>query len=114
LDRRGGIPGRLVVRSAGRILAVPTDHVEWIEARDNYVHLHKAGQAHVVRETLTGLAARLDPVQFVRIHRGAIVNVDAIEELRSVSGAWRLHLRDGTTVRVGRRFRLRLRELLRP
>src|SRR5262245_39246003 len=95
---RSRIPGRLIVRSAGRILSVPTGQVEWIEAQDNYVHVHRAGQAHVVRVTLSGLAAQLDPEQFVRIHRGAVVNVDAIHELRSVRGAWRLQLRDGTTV----------------
>jgi two-component system, LytTR family, response regulator len=109
---RHGIPGRLVVRSAGRVLAVPTEHVEWIEADDNYVQVHKAGQAHVVRETLSSLEARLDPDQFARIHRGAIVNVSAIEELRSVRGAWQVRLRAGTTLPVGRRYRPWLREIL--
>jgi two-component system LytT family response regulator len=111
-DQRHGIPGRLVVRSGGRILAVPTAYVEWIEAEDNYVHVHKGDEAHVVRETLSALEARLDSSQFVRIHRGALVNVESVEELRSVRGAWQLRLRAGTTLAVGRKYRSRLREIL--
>jgi two-component system, LytTR family, response regulator len=112
-DLRQGIADRLVVRSAGRVLAVSVERIEWLEARDNYVHVHVSGETHVVRETLSGLEARLDPHRFVRVHRGAIVNVHGIEELRSAEHGWKIRLRGGTTVPVGRNYRSGIRNLLR-
>lgn len=106
-----GIPGRIVVRSGGRILALPASDIDWIEAADNYVRLHKGAQVRVVRETLAGLEARLDPLQFVRIHRCAIVSIGAIEEIYSVRGSRRVRLRSGSTLPVGRVHRQRLRDI---
>jgi two-component system, LytTR family, response regulator len=79
--------GRVVVRCAGPVLVVLPENIEWIEAADNYVRLHRASEFNVVRETLTALEVRLDPLRFVRIHRSAIVNIDEVEEIQSVRGA---------------------------
>jgi two-component system LytT family response regulator len=105
-DRLGhGVPGRLVIRSAGRILALPLEAVDWIEAADNYVLVHRGDRIHTVRGTLADFEVRLGAQRFVRIHRGAIVYVAAVEEVRSVRGAWQLGLRNGATVPVGRAHR---------
>lgn len=106
------VPGRLVIRSGGRILALPLEAVDWIEAADNYVRVHKGDRMHVVRGTLTDFEVRLCARRFVRIHRHAVVNVDAVEEVHSVRGAWRLHLRSGAMVSVGRLHRGAVRQLL--
>ena len=62
------------------------------------------------RRTCTGRCSdrstsALDPRRFVRIHRSAIVNIDVVAELRQdAHGDYVAVLRDGTEVRVGRRF----------
>ena len=50
--------------------------------RGQHVPLHAGGTSHLVRETLRTLEAKLDPHAFLRVHRSAIVNVDAIRELQ--------------------------------
>lgn len=63
---------RLVVRSAGRISFVTVEEITWIEAADHYVSLHAGRATHLIRDTIGGLAARLDGDRFVRVHRGAL------------------------------------------
>ena len=50
---------------------------------------------HLVRTSITELAARLDPERFWRIHRSGIVNVAAIRAARrGLRGRYRLTLKE--------------------
>jgi two-component system LytT family response regulator len=104
---------RFVVREAGRVAVVPVSMVDWIGADDYYVDLHVGRQIHVVRESLRQLETRLDPEQFLRIHRSTIVRVDCIEALRSLPhGGYAVDLKDGTELRLSRRRYRLMRTLL--
>ena len=107
-------PDRLAVRNGERFDLVPVDSVDWIEAADNYVHLHCGGARHVLGETLTSLERRLDARRFLRIHRSRMVNrarVVAVHVL--LGGAYELELRDGTRLTSGRNYRDTVQKLLR-
>ena len=62
----------------GRIFFLKIEEIDWIEAAGNYVKLHAGQTAHLVRDTLSRLEAKLDPRQFLRIHRSMIVRIDRI------------------------------------
>ena len=67
-----------------------------------------------MRESLASLEGRLDPAQFVRVHRSALVRLDRVRELRATDGGESVAiLIDGTEVPVSRRRRERLAALLR-
>lgn len=105
---------RVAVRTAGRYVFLRLDEVDWIEAAENYVRLHVGGRAHLLRETMTALEGRLDPARFLRVHRSAIVRVDAIQALEPLSsGEYGVLLADGTRLVSGRTYRERIEELLR-
>jgi two-component system LytT family response regulator len=102
---------RVLVRSGGRIHFVSTSEIDWIEAAGHYVTLHAGRQAHLLRETMAALAARLDADRFVRVGRGTIVNLDAVRELQPAShGDLDVVLRNGTRLRASRRYAKGLRE----
>ena len=104
---------RLVIRLPGRTLFVPYRDIAWIEGADYYARVHVGRKAHLLRESLRSLADRLDPNQFVRIHRSAIVNVARVRELRVGDGTDGIAvLDDGTELRVGRGRRSVLEQLL--
>jgi two-component system, LytTR family, response regulator len=104
---------RLVVRSGGRMIILRTAEVDWIEAASNYVRLHAAGKDYLLRETMTALEARLDPAEFVRIHRSTMARVDRIRELEPLfQGDYVVILSDGTRLTSSRGYRDRLQELL--
>jgi two-component system LytT family response regulator len=111
----GGAPQpleRFVVRGGGRLLFVPVDSVDWIEAAGNYVRLHQGNQVHLLRQTLSGLARRLGD-RFVRIRRTALVNARAISALEPYGkGSYVVHLRDGTRLLSSRYAGRALRVLI--
>jgi two-component system LytT family response regulator len=112
-ERRTGRNARFLVRTAGRVLFLRSEDVDWIEAADYYVKLHVAGKVHMLRESMSALEARLDPATFFRVHRSAIVNVERITELQPFSKREHvLVLRDGTRLRLTRSRREGLETLL--
>ena len=103
---------RIVVTTAqGELVLDPTE-VDWIEAEDYYAAIHALGRRHLIRESLASLERRLDPRQFARVHRSAIVRLDRVRELREDDTGTSVVLRDGTAVPVSRRRRERLNSLL--
>ena len=97
---------RILVRQGDRHVLLRCSQIQWIEAEDNYVRLHVEGTSHLLRQTLTGLLQRLDPAQFRRIHRSAIVNLDFIRELQPwTSGDHLVLMRDCTKLTLSRTFR---------
>ena len=110
---RAGHAERIAVRQAGRVIFVRTDEVDWIEAADYCVRIHAGGRAHLVREPLRELEARLDPTRFFRIHRSALVNVARIRELEPhFHGEYVVVMQDGARLRLSRGRRDGLRRLL--
>jgi two-component system LytT family response regulator len=104
---------RLLVRSGDRMQVLKVDDVDWLEAADNYVKVHAAGQTHLLRETLARLKSRLDPARFLRIHRSTLVNVERIQSLYPLfHGDQMVVLHDGTELTVSRRYRQELETLL--
>ncbi len=106
-------PDRVLVRRTGAMDFVKIADIEWIEAQGNYAALHVGNQTHLVRETLSRLEDRLDPDQFVRIRRTAIVNVDRIAKL----DPWETDehvvvMTSGVRITVSRGFSDRLERLL--
>jgi two-component system LytT family response regulator len=105
---------RLVVKSGGRLFVLRADEVDWIEAAGNYVRLHVGAQAHLLRETMNGIEARLDPERFFRIHRCRIVNVERIQEMQPwLNGEYSVVLRSGVRLTLSRGYRERLQEKLK-
>ena len=100
---------RIVVRQGERLFFVATGEIVHLSAEGNYVRVHTAGAAHLIRGTLADLEARLDPKRFARIHRSGIVNIDAIRELRAhFHGDYIVVLKNGETVKLSRRYQERL------
>lgn len=104
---------RIAVKAGGRAYFVKTTEIEWIEAADNYARLHTGTTQHLVRESLRTLEAKLDPRSFLRVHRSAIVNVEAIRELQPwFHGDHVVILRSGARLMCSRRYDERLRTML--
>jgi two-component system LytT family response regulator len=104
---------RLIVKTGGRLFFLRADEIDWIEAAGNYVRLHVGKEAHLLRETMNAIEARLDPNQFLRIHRSRIVNMERVKELHPwFNGDYAVILRDGTKLMLSRGYRDRLQERL--
>jgi len=96
-------PDRLAIPQNGRVHFVATKDIDWIEAEGNYVRLHVGKREHEFRETLTSLEEKLNPAEFLRIHRSTIVNIHRIKEIQAwFHGHHRVLLENGTELRMSR------------
>jgi len=94
---------RIAVQGRGKARIVSVDDLTHITADGSYAELHTGDGDYVIRERMKTLAARLNPQEFVRVHRSAIVRLDEVEEiLRGGGGDYAVRLRDGTRVSVSR------------
>ncbi|MBS0425899.1 MAG: LytTR family transcriptional regulator [Proteobacteria bacterium] len=79
-----------------------------VEALRNTSLVHLAsGEVLADSRPLKQWEASLPPADYLRVHRGSIVQLDAVRALdRSVTGQWRLHLAtgDGRVWNVGRQM----------
>ena len=106
VDERTRYLKRLAVRVGERTRLVDVAEVEYFEAEANYVRLHGPRGAPLLRETLSALAAKLDPTRFARVHRSLIVQVNRVVEVESLfSGEYVLYLHSGTHITTGRTYR---------
>jgi two-component system LytT family response regulator len=109
----GPRPDRLLVPDGSRMVPLAVGEIGWIRSEDDYARIHTAARSYLVYRTLNDLEARLDPAEFLRVHRSAIVRLDQIVEVQSVgSSRYRLTLRDGTTLIVSRSRALALKRLI--
>lgn len=104
----------VVIGSRGHVIAVDLAAIHWIETQGNYLALHDGQKAHLLRETLAAFEPKLDPKQFVRIHRRVLVAADRVREIAPLAnGDGLVRLADGTELRLSRNHRKRLHEVVR-
>jgi two-component system, LytTR family, response regulator len=97
---------RILVEKNRRESFLRVDQIDWVEADRNYVCLHSGGEIYTIRGTIDGLSKLLDPSQFARVSRSAIVNLDRIKEMQPwFHGERRVVLKDGSELTWTRRFR---------
>jgi len=104
---------RLIIKTGGRVVFLSFDEIDWVEAAANYVRIYVGKQTYLLRRGIGDIAERLDRLQFIRIHRSAIVNVHKIKELQPVnSGEYIVILKDGKELPCSRGYRAGLQELI--
>ncbi len=106
----GAAPGpyefEIWIPRAGGLARVPVANIQWVEAARDYVLIHTDHRSYIVRETMAGFGARLDPSQVLRVHRSAYVNRRHVESVDRIGrGGLRLRLASGAEVPVGMSYR---------
>jgi two-component system LytT family response regulator len=103
---------RLLVRSGEKIVPVRVADIEWLEAADDYTMLHAGSAKRLCSLGLGEIEKRLDPRQFMRVHRSAIINVSRLRHLeKDGEGGMISTMTSGEQVKVSRKYAATLREL---
>jgi two-component system LytT family response regulator len=116
LDELRAGPGRVkrfLVRGPRGSYFVRTEDIETATASGNYVVLVTGGRQHMIRETMQSLETKIDPTQFIRIHRSIIVNVDQIARIESLGHSeYRVVMKSGAHHQSSRSYSSRFRDLV--
>jgi DNA-binding LytR/AlgR family response regulator len=81
LSRMGTRNQRMAVRSGAKYVVFDTDRIAAILAQDHYATILVDGRELLSEESLDKLMNRLNDEKFLRVHRGAILNVTFVQEL---------------------------------
>ena len=112
LDRRGSRGAEasewleeLWIPHRSELIRIETSEVSRIDAERDYVRLHVGERTYLLLQTIAGLEDRLDPAQFIRIHRSTILRKDRIRGLRHDGlGVWSAEVEEGEALRIGRTY----------
>jgi DNA-binding LytR/AlgR family response regulator len=100
---------RIAIKAKGRILFINPAEIVAVEAQGNYVLLRRRAGSDLLRESMSGVAEKLRPYGFVRIHRSVIINAAFVEEIQSLAtGDHVLRIAGGMEYTVSRKFRRNL------
>jgi len=66
----------LIVKDTDKVSFLDKAHLKWVEADGDYVCIHMKDKTHLIRATLKSIEDQLSDVNFQRIHRSTIVNLD--------------------------------------
>lgn len=104
----------VTLRCGSETLRIPRSEIVWIESADHYVYVHALGRSYLARATLTRLERDLQDHTFLRVHRGALVNLDQVRVLGvDTTGHPAITLIEGTSIPVSRRRLEEVRERVR-
>jgi two-component system LytT family response regulator len=103
--RRTGASERLLVPQGESLELLDAAAIHWLEADDNYVHVHTGQATFMLRRTLADLLAQLG-ARFTRIHKSAAVNLAEVKALSPLfKGDHEIELRSGARLRLSRRYK---------
>jgi DNA-binding LytR/AlgR family response regulator len=71
----------IFIRSEGKLVRLRNDDILYVEAADDYVWFVTARQKYLTKNTIRNLEEKLNPSQFMKIHRKYIINVSKIEDI---------------------------------
>jgi two-component system, LytTR family, response regulator len=76
-----GTLDRIVTRLGSKVTVIPVDRIWYIESADDYVMIYSELGNHLKEKTMKYFEEHLPENNFVRIHRGSIINLSQISAI---------------------------------
>lgn len=103
---------RFAIKVKGTIRFINPADVVAVLAEGNYVVLQQESSSHLLRESISAVAEKLEPFGFIRIHRSVLVNISFVEEIKPYStGEYGLVVKGGKEYTVTRTYKQNLKAL---
>ncbi|MBC8155638.1 MAG: response regulator transcription factor, partial [Bacteroidetes bacterium] len=104
-------PEKILVQTGNRLVAVAVADILRIEAEGDYSNLVTGKGRFLSNYGIGGLETKLNPQQFLRVHRSDIINLNFIREIQKYPSSYDVVMQNGDVVRVSRSYMDRIREL---
>jgi two-component system, LytTR family, response regulator len=112
-SEEGQYKQRILVKEKKRYFLVDLDEVCFFEASGDYVVLHRPKSTHMINDSMNNLEGKLDPGQFVRIHRSTIINLRYIDNLQPYfNGEFYITMKNGVRLKLSRNYKDKLKTIL--
>jgi len=104
---------QIPVRSGSKTELIDVNDVLLFQAEGAYVQITTADKTWLITTPIYELESSLDPSRFSRVHRSAIVQMNAIKSIQSLmNGDYILLLKNGKEIRASRTYRQKIKKLI--
>jgi len=84
---------------------IPVNEIWYFTADSPYITIHQSEKSYLFNETLRSVSKKLNPDQFVRIHKSTIVHLTKVKFYQSrLNGDYDVTLFDNTVLRLSRNY----------
>ena len=103
---------RMAIKVKGKILLINPGDVVAVIAEGNYVLLQQESISYLLRESISVVAKKLEPLGFIQIHRSVLVHASFVEEIKPYpTGEYGLRVKGGKEYTVTRTYKDNLKFL---
>lgn len=101
----------LTIKIGNKLKVIALSDITWIEADDYCVKIHTEERAYSLRKSMRSLEKDLEEYSFIRVHRGALLNLNYLDQVDFSSSSIKLH--DRSEIPLSRSGAKELRKLLK-
>ncbi|MFC4636356.1 LytR/AlgR family response regulator transcription factor [Dokdonia ponticola] len=105
-------PDRIIVEKGNKYVTLATEDIYRIEAYGDYSKIYDAKDTFISNRGISQLEEKLNPTQFLRIHRSSIVSLPAVKEVAKYGKSYLLILKNDEKVKVSRSYADKIKELM--
>ncbi|TAF94042.1 MAG: DNA-binding response regulator [Cytophagia bacterium] len=104
-------PEKILVQVGNRLLTVNVADMMWIDAEGDYSKLITTKGNYLSNYGISALEIKLNPQQFLRVHRGSIINLGFVKEIQKYPNNYDVIMQNADVVRVSRSYMDKIKEL---
>ena len=105
-------PDRIIVEKGTKYVTLATDEIFYIEAYGDYSKIFNTSEQFVSNRGISALEQKLNPNQFLRVHRSTIVSLPAVKEVTRYGKSYILILKNSHKLKVSRSYADKIKELI--
>ncbi|RZV69333.1 MAG: LytTR family transcriptional regulator, partial [Flavobacteriaceae bacterium] len=105
-------PERILVQTQNKLVTVALEEVIRIEAYGDYSKLITKEKVFVSNYGISALEEKLDPSNFIRVHRSSIINLNEVKELNKYTKSYDITMSNSDVVRVSRGYMDNIKKLM--
>ena len=111
--QKNHLKDKLAIKLGNKVTFVQMKNIKYIVASGYYAEIFTEEKKYLLRQSLSNLIERLDPEQFIRIHRSTIININCISELiNSNYGEIDLKTNDNKLFRISKSYKKDFQNLM--
>ncbi len=102
----------ILVSVKNKLINIPTDQIIQIKAEGNYARLTTTNGSYLSSYGISKLEEKLNPQQFIRVHRSTIINITCVKEVYSYPSSYEVVMKNEDVVKVSRSYLDNIRRLI--
>lgn len=102
----------ILVSVRNKLINIPVADIIYIQADGNYAKLILEKGSHLTSYGLSKLEEKLNPQQFIRVHRSTVININNVKEAYSYPSSYELIMTNSDMVKVSRSYLENIRKLI--